>query len=954
MNFSNIRFIDAGINEAGDGLTPSTALKDIPTYENFVDDCVYIFRRYPSIARTSTMISPSNMVDSQNDEWQVTESDRMTSSNAGYRAFDGLYNSEYGYCSASGTSFPHWIKLRNKKNKICVKSYAIRTRYNSSNNSNYNPQSWVLEGSDTGNDNDTDWTIIDDRTETRSITWPTSDYGRKFFSVPQNDKSYYYHRIRFLSGNHDYYVSIGEIEFFDNTYFEENYYTLPVFNELKSGITNFAFIGCPKEGDSFWSVLSDENKELLEDAGWINDYDYATILCNTVNSVNFAVSSKCNFYADGIDFLRKKDSTPFDTGHTSPTNRNMFYFTGGNTILDIRNCRFSEWGVNLDDESYLETKPGMKSCAYLYQTGTVDSLRFCNNVVNFIPQTYGEDRYAYDGFAFTGLVVGASIGNNKFYMTKSDETTWINGNNTYADSKYSRTCFYIGWSSYSGDFWQCPRFICFNNNTMTLRLNDYNNLNSWFGCPYMDKIEFVGNRVIAGRDMGDYDYNRMNMSLYHCSLISIGEGQFCSDYLVKDFYANVPFLWGMYNANLIKLNFVNSNGSSYYDRYGYERSSKRNIIENINITLGEGPSIDEINSSDWSRLNTWINNASNCAVSIQGMQTYNGSSYHWYCNQGNIAKNINISHPWGMALHARLLYVECENIRGGIIAGDSCYIKVKNMSVKKASSRTFSFEATASHYVEVDNLDIEDKSIFNYITFLSGERYGFRLLINKTNHPITTNDLALNTNNGYYNESLVIQKDIGNNHAFMLKSLNKFIESCNIQYNGIETLKMFGLYDHYRSLKLIDTGDTGLFSRRLAPGKYKIRINMSFYGEDLVENTVTNPSTDRKNVLRFDNLTIGIKTKNGEYSVPDNISLGTSGVWSSDLVTPFYQEYYIDLYEEQDIFATIERFNVYSTGFSLNNITSAIFLSPLIEAVKIGDVEISNSSSESGSESNGE
>ena len=59
MNFSNIRFIDAGIN--GDGLTPS-ALKDIPTY---VDDCVYIFRRYPSIARTSTMISPSNMVESQ-------------------------------------------------------------------------------------------------------------------------------------------------------------------------------------------------------------------------------------------------------------------------------------------------------------------------------------------------------------------------------------------------------------------------------------------------------------------------------------------------------------------------------------------------------------------------------------------------------------------------------------------------------------------------------------------------------------------------------------------------------------------------------------------------------------------------------------------------------------------------------------------------------------------------
>ena len=121
------------------------------------------------------------------------------------------------------------------------------------------------------------------------------------------------------------------------------------------------------------------------------------------------------------------------------------------------------------------------------------------------------------------------------------------------------------------------------------------------------------------------------------------------------------------------------------------------------------------------------------------------------------------------------------------MTGDSCYIKVKNMSVKKALSRTFSFESTASHYVEVDNLDIEDKSISNYITFLTNDRYNFRLLINKTNHPVTTNSSALNTNSSYYNESLVIQKDIGDNHAFMLKSLNKFIESCNVQYNGIET-----------------------------------------------------------------------------------------------------------------------------------------------------------------------
>ena len=109
-------------------------------------------------------------------EWQVTEIEQ--------RQLDrvyGLYNSEYGYCSASGTSFPHWITLRNKNNKICVKSYAIRTRYNSSNSSNYNPQSWVLEGSD---DN------INWRQDRTGIGNNMANVMAKFFSVP---KIIYYH-----------------------------------------------------------------------------------------------------------------------------------------------------------------------------------------------------------------------------------------------------------------------------------------------------------------------------------------------------------------------------------------------------------------------------------------------------------------------------------------------------------------------------------------------------------------------------------------------------------------------------------------------------------------------------------------------------------------------------------------------------------------------------------------
>ena len=172
MVFSNIRFIDSGVAESGDGLTPSTPMKNIPAYDNFIDDCVYIFKRYPSIARTSTLISPSNLTGNEDSlEWLVTESDRYSAQYSAYRAFDGFYDNDYCYKSAANTNFPHTITLRNRNKRICVKSYAIRTKYNSSNSENYNPQEWVLEGSDDGSV----WSTIDDKTGDKGISWPTTD-----------------------------------------------------------------------------------------------------------------------------------------------------------------------------------------------------------------------------------------------------------------------------------------------------------------------------------------------------------------------------------------------------------------------------------------------------------------------------------------------------------------------------------------------------------------------------------------------------------------------------------------------------------------------------------------------------------------------------------------------------------------------------------------------------------
>lgn len=958
MKFSNVRFVDIGTSNSGSGSTPLAPLRNLPNYNSFTNDCLYILRKYPEIARTSNTISPTNMTQPENDTWVVNQDSRQDVSHGGYCAFDGVYSSDFGFVTASGENFPHWVSIRNKNNKICVKSYAIRTRYNSSNGSNYNPQTWQLQGSDDGET----WTTID----SRNISWPTSDFGRKVFNVFGNTSSYYYHRLYVSSGVSSTILAIGEIEFYDNYYVEDNYYTLPTFGELKSGINKFAFVGCPEPGERFWDVLSQSHKDSLVNAGWINSGNkYATIYCSTVNSINVALSSYgCVFYTENIDYLRNPSSTNFDTAYpgetySTTTNRSMFFFMGGADVISIRNCRFSAWGVNLDDERYVEPYPSMKCCAYLFSggDGVVDRLVMENNIINFVPCSKDSDAYCYDGFRFTrGPIGGAYIAKNKFYMTKSDQSTWISSdNNGDNGSVYRRTCIYMNFNGQGNEIWQQSRFVCFNYNTLTIRVNGYHNLNGWFSCGYAEKIEMIGNRIVQGRDMGTYNPKSMNLCLFKKSLVNVfDDTSFCTDYYIKDFYANIPSLWGIYQAYVFKFNALNDISSNqYYYRTGYNRSSKKNIIDNINIILGEGPEVDEISSSDFTRIDRWnylSNNSSrmdsqNVALYICGHAISSYSSYY-YANQANIATNINVSHPWGTALKAKSIYVEANSIRGGINSGDASYVKVKNMSIKWATVYSFILSGERSGYIEVDNLLVEDTSKTN-MCYLNLYKNG-TIIINKTNYPITSSDSVFSSDTSHYNETIVVQKDIGEEHGFLMKSLNKFVESCNVKHNSNNTLKMFGMYDHERPLRFVETGNSGLSSRTILPGRYKLRINMAFYGDDLYENTVTTPSSDRKNVLKSNNITIGIKTKYGEISTPDVISLdmsNSSSVWSSEQVTPFYQEYYVDIYEPQSVFTTIERFNVYSTGFNTNAATAAIFLDPEIEVFKIGDIDFSNSSS---------
>lgn len=931
----------------GSGLTPHTAMGNIPDADDFIDDCLYVFRRKPSIARSSNTISPTDMIYPENSDWAA-----IGRSGEGYLLFNGN-NTPYTTDSVISDINPEYITLTKKNGTLCVKSYSITPAYNESHVGNYNPEKWVLEGSNDSNS----WSVID----SRDISWPSSDFNRRIFNIDNSRVgNYKTHRISISRTNSESdELSFRSLELYDNSYYEDGYYTMPNFGSKKIGITNFAFIGCPSEGDRFWNIIPDEFKSELISNGWTNDgNDYATICCSNSNSVNISINSPCRFYSENIDYIRGNNYIT-NVEQDSNNAKWIFNFWADKTIIDIRNCRFSSYGCNLDDERYYNQKPPMTCCGYLRASGIVDKLVFENNIVNYIPNTAISENNAYDGFRFIGKIVGASVSNNKFYMTKSDNDSWFYSNNVTSDAtRFPKTAFAIISSTSSNGLRQ-SRFVGFNNNSLVIRQDDYYNMNSWVLLEKIEKIEFINNTVTEGSPMCIVDSNKMNMPLYKRDIITIGQpsnntdqtsyiGGRTFEYCIKNFYADVPSIWGLYNCNFIRINF---HDDDYDMRSGYNRSGKSCIIDNIVVKLGEGPSRDDISNSDYNKIISWKDGSealSNAAIHISGKRFWEDEVYERYSSQPNVATNISSYNPWGTALKAYSIFAEAKNVRGKAVCGNCAMLKIENMSIKKAFGDDIKLSEDASAQIEIDNLLVEDMSLSNYVK-LNSQNSG-TIVVNKTNYKITSsNDTFSNSN--CYNESMVVQKDIGDTHGFFLKTPNKFIESCSILHGNNKTLKMFGIYDSDRPLRFVDTGNSGLFCKDMLPGRYVVKINMAFSGvnssSDLYLNTIISPSSNRKNVLLTDNLSIGIKTNNGELSVPDNVYINddSNSGWDTSVLTPFCQEYYVDIYEPQTIYATIESFNVYSSGFSLDGFTSAIYLDPNFEIVKIGDIEYSNSQS---------
>ena len=136
-------------------------------------------------------------------------------SSSGNNAFEAvnLENTESYFQTSRAAKTPNmWLKYDFKNIKIRPTHYSIRSRHDGD-QGYYHPKSWVIEASNTGNDND--WKILDSQNGVSYLD------GRRLthtFKINQTGSNEYYRFIRFrqtdknTGGNHD--IRLSALEYF--------------------------------------------------------------------------------------------------------------------------------------------------------------------------------------------------------------------------------------------------------------------------------------------------------------------------------------------------------------------------------------------------------------------------------------------------------------------------------------------------------------------------------------------------------------------------------------------------------------------------------------------------------------------------------------------------------------------------------------------------------------------
>lgn len=940
MIFANTRYIDPSIETNGDGLSPETAFNDIPSAENLEDDTLYIIKRTAGdygVRQYGNLNSPTNMTKNEDDNWIITGTNQYVDSSNGwqlYGAFDGQSTYKKAFL-VSGSSVPFNITWQTKGEPYVVRSYEFTSVCNNEDSTAFSFKQWKFEGSNDG----TQWNTLDDKTVDR---YPGK--GEWFKANINNETPYTYYRI-LITGQiqNNSYTAIGEIKTYDAHFVgldDIHYCTWPSFGSIRSDKTKIGFIGAPKESDQEYYSLPQEEKTKLTEAGWTSSqYDYANVRASGTNTINFAYSTLKYFKLKNINLERDCDSTNFDQNEATANSRCLIFFNCYVELSEIINCRFSAIGTFLDKEYYIHQSPSPKCCGYVYaSSGGNFVIEGC--VINFLTKSRENETHCYCCFRLSGGGENLTFSNNKVYFSQQNITSYIRSNNYDTDRMHGRNCLTV-----SENIWTVGKV---NNNEFVFRCSDYSNMTGLMDFPYHDYFEFNNNYVHSGVHMWNYDFNRMLLRFHSRDmfLFSNSSVTYCCDYKITNNRIYLPELWNVYGGSIFYMH--NANNTSANSSEGMYWSYGKRIFENFEIILGEGPSIDEINSDDKAIINTQRGRdygfGGGRAFAFGGFCVWDGYGHYHNSNQANVLKGLRISHPWGIAIYIESAYAEADEIRGSVQVSNAGYINIKKMTVKAPYSNTIYNYAFGN--IVIDELFIEDTTATSIVDSAS-TRFGIQ--INKQNIPCVSDNVWW-ANNGYYNESFIVQKDIGDSHKFKYRSLNRFIESCDAKRNGNNTLKIYGYKSRTENypISIIGSNETGVSSRRLSPGKYIIRVHSAFYGADLVENTITTPSSNQKNVYKY--YFTGIKTKWAYYNRVEKTTVENDGWEWSEILSQFYEEYFVDVYEESDVYLQLESFSVNSDNFEANNPTAAVFLDPNIEVIRIGDIsDSSNSESYSGS-----
>jgi hypothetical protein len=714
----------------------------------------------------------------------------------------------------------------------------------------------------------------------------------------------------------------------------------PVFGSFKSGKTKMGFIGAPQQGTQEYYALPQSEQTKLDTAGWSTSTDrYAQVKCVGTNNINFAYSTMKDFFMRDINLERDPETTDFDQTTSSASGRWLIFFTGGVNLVDIKRCRFSAFGVDLDDPAYINGAPVHKCCAYMRVTGG-GSLIMEENVINWLGKSYGSEAPCYDAFGFSGGGTNLSFSNNKVYFTLQNTTSYIY-NNTSNTQMRGRWLLSI-----DENILDVGRV---NGNEFVFRCSDYQNMPGLIYFPFHRYFEFKDNYVHSGVHMGNYDFTTLKCRQHQMNMFSFSYDSrtYCYDYCITNNKIILPEVWNVFGCCMFHMDNRNhtSDRSSEGMYWGYGQKK----FEDMEIILGEGPAVNEISSSDMAVISAQRNSeimgfGGGSAIYFRGYTTWESYSHYHVANQGNSIKGLKVSHPWGTAVRLECVYAEIPEVRGSVVFSTASYLKIDTMTLKAPYSKSIYNESFGN--VIIGELFVEDVSVSQFIDSNS-TRFGIQ--IDKQNIPAIDNSVAWWPNNGYYNESFILQKDIGDSHKFLYRSLNRFIESSNAKRNGTNTLKIYGYKSRTENypLSVIGSDAVGIASRTLSPGRYIIRVHSAFYGPDLVENTITTPANNQKNVYQY--YKTGIRTKWTYYNAANKVTVADGGWDWTYVLNQFYEEYFVDVYEESDVYLQLEQFSVNSDNFETGNPTAAVFLDPNLEVIRVGDVGTeSNSSSTAG------